>query len=495
MESLNGGTIKTLAIRPHWLTVLVYIFVLPIVFVGVFSSALQLISICGVILLVVLFPFLVKKGEYDVFSPWAIICYRVFLTVFVCSIYVTFDLPDPEYISVFYLSEKPKEFLVLSSFYVLGGILFLTIGYLFQTSKRSTVSLKVFKTDQWNSRRFNYFTIILLLLSWIGFYFYVTYAVEGSLIEKLSAYRRIMSTEIREYRSYGYLSWLVTLSTIVYHMSWVRIVSRSTGRCVLQYLIFVLSSVTSISFFFISGVRSGIVLWFIALLALTYYTRRNNLNASIKVVFIIAFMFVLFIFKFMSDLRPGTHDDSGSNTKLFNLFELTAPFIASGNGIDISKTGYIIEAIPEKLDFQWGGTFLNILYAWIPREVWPNKPLAPLDGIIAMKIYGAEAYGGGGIPPGLIAELYLNFWLIGVPFGCFLVGCLIKKIYAIFREYRENRNVIIMYVACFMELGFSLMGSGFVSTLIGVLSVGIPLFGVLNIVTCSSEEGRKTKLS
>lgn len=471
-------------IRPYWLIPLIYAFVMPIILAGLFSSTFQLISISGCIFLIVLLPFWSKKNDFDLFSPWAVICYRVFLSVFFAAIYVTFDLPNPDYINDFYLQGKPKEFLIFSSFYVLTGMLFLTFGYLFQSSNCNIVRLKIFKSDQWDSNRFNYTAIILLLLSWVGLYYYITYAVQGSLIENISAYRRIMSTELSEYRAYGYLSWLVSLSTIVCYMTWVKIISQSNQRSPLQYLLFILSSVTAISFSIISGVRSGIVAWFIVLVALSYYIRNGKLNTSFKIFFIVMFILIASAFKFMTDMRAGVSQFDTS--RIFDLFEVTAPFIASGTGIDINKTGYIIEAIPEKLDFQFGGTFLTILYAWIPREMWPTKPIAALDGIIAMKIYGAEAYGGGGMPPGLIAELYLNFWLIGIPFGCFLVGRLIKKIYVIFKEYRQNRNVIIVYVVCFMQLGFSFMASGFVSTLIGFLMTGIPLFIILNFVTKSN---------
>jgi oligosaccharide repeat unit polymerase len=460
--------------------------IVPTIFIGIFSPTYQLIAISGCIFLIVLLPFWSRK-EFDIFSPWAIICYDVFFTIFLCSIYITFDLPNPNFIREILLRGKPKEFLFAPSFYILLGVMFLTCGYLFTKNNRKNIRLKIFRSDNWDSRRYYYVLSFILLLSWVGLYYYIKYAIGGSFNENISAYRRIASTELSEYRSYGYLSWLVLLSNLVYQISWVKIISKIKGSKIWNYFLFLLSSATSIFFAFISGVRSGVVLWFVILLVLTYYIRNRKLNASFKIYFVIILLVVLTIFLVMTNMRQGNRSSINENINKFNIIDFSALFIAGGTGMNIGKTCYIIDSIPEKMDFQWGGTFITFLYAWIPREIWPNKPIAALDAIIAMKIYGAQMYGRGGIPPGMIAELYLNFWIIGIPFGCFLVGRLIKKINIILKEYIQNRNIIILYVISFMMLGDGLMGSGFVSTIIGFLMTVIPLMIILNLITKSKK--------
>jgi predicted permease len=79
--------------------------------------------------------------------------------------------------------------------------------------------------------------------------------------------------------------------------------------------------------------------------------------------------------------------------------------------------------------------------------------------------------------------MYWNFWIPGIIVGCFAAGYLLKIIYTQFKRYNNNRNVVILYATCFMNIGFGLLGSGFSSELLGFLMTLLPTFIVLNIIT------------
>jgi len=444
---------------------------------GIIMPSFQLVSLAACILAIMVLPFF-RSLRIDWFSPWNMVCYAAIINIFLRSVYITFDIPNESTIQQVFLLGKTKEFLLWPMVVVLLGISCMTFGYLVRPGVSRKLSFRIFQSDCWSEHRFWFLTILLLLLSWIGFYLLITNTVGQLSIENLSAHRGIFSTELTEYRSYSYLRWMVNLSDMVYCLILAKMVSIRRIRF-RELIVFLLSSGTSLSYYFFVQTRSGLALFFLTVIAIVYYMRGRKFPLFRAIVLAIA---ILFFLRFMTGLRPGSGFEPMDWTD-FNLTRVFEPVVLNLNGIDVSKTAHIMEAIPTVLDYQYGKTLVTILFAWIPRELWPSKPIAPMDAIIAMTIFGAEFYGGGGMPPGLIAEMYLNFWFIGIIIGCFAVGYLLKIIHMQFKAYSCNRNIVLLYVTSFMPLGGAFMGSGFTSSLISFLTCFLPLYIVLNIIT------------
>jgi oligosaccharide repeat unit polymerase len=200
-----------------------------------------------------------------------------------------------------------------------------------------------------------------------------------------------------------------------------------------------------------------------------------------KLKLFVGLVFALTIFQVMSVLR-GVKDVENQDVKL-SITKALEPAILTTNMIDVSKTAHIINAIPGKLNYEYGATLVTIFIAWIPREFWPNKPVTNVDNTIGIEVYGASTYGSGGVPPGIIAELYWNFWIPGVLIGCFLLGAILKIIDQTILANILNPNVVILFVVNFMFIGLAFVGSSFSSVLIGVLQTLIPLVIILNVIT------------
>jgi hypothetical protein len=143
--------------------------------------------------------------------------------------------------------------------------------------------------------------------------------------------------------------------------------------------------------------------------------------------------------------------------------------VLNDNFIDASKTAFIMEAIPDRLPYQWGKTYLLVFLAWIPREVWPGKPIVNIDNTIGQVVRGHNLLGSAGLPPGQIAELYYNFSYPGILAGCFLIGVLLRKVDVLLGAYGRNPNVIACHTLNTMILGVSLFGSSFVPIVGGIL--------------------------
>lgn len=90
---------------------------------------------------------------------------------------------------------------------------------------------------------------------------------------------------------------------------------------------------------------------------------------------------------------------------------------------------FLIDRMPENLEFQYGKTLLPLLTTPIPRTLWPGKPIT-VPGTIAMAYWPDEWLDSGTThPPGLLGEFYIN---LGGP-GCFLGMMGFGYLYARFR--------------------------------------------------------------
>jgi oligosaccharide repeat unit polymerase len=68
---------------------------------------------------------------------------------------------------------------------------------------------------------------------------------------------------------------------------------------------------------------------------------------------------------------------------------------------------------------------------------------------------------GSGVPPGIIAELYWNFAIVGLIIGSFVIGWFLRRIYEWFSPVTtENENHILIYVAVAIPFSFVLISNG-----------------------------------
>ena len=407
--------------------------------------------------------FLIKK--IDFLSIWSFLFYSVFFGILLRSIYIYIDFPSYNRIDQVFLNGENKYFLLPSMFLILFGSVCMTIGYLF-TKAKIKLKHKIFNNDYWDENRFFKLTFSLTIISLSSLLILIN--LQGGLfsLESISAYRGL-STELYETRSMGYLRLLISLSAInIYLLStWLKFYQK---RKFLAKILWLISFFTFLFFNFYVSQRGTIIFLFVQLIALNYYFNELKLP-KIKLIF--ASIFVLLIFQIMSSIREFKWENKKDVE--FSILKSLEPAVLTTNLIDISKTAHIMDAIPNKIDYQYGYTFTTILFAWIPRQLWINKPVSNVDNTIGMKVFESKTFGSGGVPPGIFAELYWNFWIPGVLIGCFLAGKLLKIIQLTFSS--SNKNMIIIYVTVFMLLGIALIGSSFTSVLVGTLMSLIPL--------------------
>ena len=471
---LKNGRFKI--VRTNYLVQIVLVLLLPIMFTGIIIPFYQYVALAACVMFVVTIP-CIGLRKIDWFSIWNVLWYSTFVGVFLRSVYIFFDIPDAEVIQSTFLREQNKDFLLWPMLLVLCGITTMTIGYISLKVVPKRPAFKIFRMDSWSEKRLLFSTVILLGISWIGMYLFVTKTAGAIVLEKLSALRGV-SSDLSDYNSYGYLRLMAQMSDLVCYISVAHMIIRREAWS--KYMIFfVLSLLTSIAFNTFVSSRGSVLFLLINILAISYYLNGKKLNFF---RLILVGLIALLLMKSLTILRHNAAFEE-SFEKNSNLISFLDPFILATNMIDVSKTGHIVAAIPKLIDYQLGQTIVPILVAWIPRELWREKPVVNVDNIIGMVVFDATAYGSGGVPAGIIAEMFLNFALPGVIIGCFIIGYMLKYVQLIFNAYSANRNIILIYVVSFMNLGLSFVGSSFNAVVIGTISSCLPLVIILSFIT------------
>ncbi|MES2003052.1 MAG: O-antigen polymerase [Bacteroidota bacterium] len=434
-----------------------------------FSLTVLLLLPSLLILIVVAIPILISK-DVDLFSPLPYLFYFLFLHVFLRTLYIINDVPDEETINDIFLLGKTKESLLFPLIIFLIGFVSMSIGYMNKPISfwKSNTILDV---NNWNNTRFNIVISVAIVISVCALYKFVTISIDSIFllaVENASSYRGL-SDDLADYNSNGYLRFLIQFSDIVFYLTFVKhILSKKKSK--FNVLILCVSFLVSVSFYFFVQSRASMMLLFINPIVLRYYLVKKGVNAlRVTVIAVICLSF----FGFVTSLRVGS---GYSQDKLDILYPVHAlePLIVNNGGIDVSKTGHIINYIDKNNDLRFGNTFSWIFIAWIPRGFWPEKPVN-LDTEVGMKIYGATTYGSGAVPPGLFVELYWNFWFIGIIIGSWVAGLVLKTVHNYFITKNRGVNDTVTYVLCFMPIGLGLFGSSINSVIAGLVFSIIPL--------------------
>ncbi|MAV65254.1 MAG: hypothetical protein CMG00_08705 [Candidatus Marinimicrobia bacterium] len=417
------------------------------------------------------------------FSPLAYLFYWIYITVFLRMLYIIYDLPNKGYVEWTFLHNNDKTFLIWPLIVIIVGMSFFILGYFLKPLNLKN-SYSLISIKDWSFSRVYLVGILCFCLSAVALFRFVSLNIENIIfltLDNLSSHRGI-SDNLREYKTSAFLRLAVQLSEISFYILFTYLTlspKKKLNISILCVLCFIIASF----FYLFTQSRSGLVFMIINPFILNYLLKDRVLNFS-KVLY--TFTIAVLLLYGITSLREGTGLETGS-ISTFNIHRLADPLIAHNGGFDVSKTGLIMDYIDKNESKKFGSSFLWIPLSFIPRSIWPDKPIS-IDTYFGMKVYEATTYGSGAVPPGLFSELYWNFGYIGIIIGCFIFGIVFRFIeihYLI--KGNNNINSLIIYVVCFLTLGVAVFGSSINSTIVGILYKIIPLIFILNFITSSKK--------
>ncbi|MDX1928112.1 MAG: O-antigen polymerase [Pirellulaceae bacterium] len=418
-------------------------------------------------LLVVLFPFLFIKS-YDWFSTWTSVIIVVIYGGTAPAICMSLRWPDAVYVDEHILLNHPPEYFVYPSLLLLLGLAFCAIGYF----SRLRLPVPVFALDRQYSLSRTYLVIGLLAIVSIGsLALYIRFTGGQSEETVISGKRTVIRTldvqNEKDFSQYGYLRQgaLLSLTCLLVLMSaWTERFSRlSVPRIAVLSFLFLVSCALP----FYSSSRDQIVWNYWCTIGVLYYSGRPVFSGRSLAVLVGVVGVILFISAVRNERSDSTPFLEKMNSKL-------TPLLLNRHGPNVAKTAHILHSVPNPLGLKYGETIYVWLLAPIPREILPNKPMVSPGPIIGMEVYGTKF---SGVPPGLVAEMFWNFHIVGIVLGCFLFGLFLRFVYEVFRAIRTDDGVVTpVYLFAMFPLGFQVLnnclGGGVVMAMVDMVMSG-----------------------
>jgi hypothetical protein len=212
----------------------------------------------------------------------------------------------------------------------------------------------------------------------------------------------------------------------------------------------------SVFFWILFGVISdqrGLILFSVLSWMLAYNIFMHSLRR--KYIFLmLGLATILVLIKTLQRLGAD-----GSNF-IESFYDIIVNYIGR-NFVENGKSLIIINAIPEKLSFSYGTSYLDSVLILIPRSLFSNKQTINLDTIIGNNVFDCTSFGACAVPPGLIAESYYNFGLPWVILMVLLCGWMTA--WFDWKSTNSGQLFKLFYVSNLVLFGISVLGSGVAS--------------------------------
>lgn len=221
-------------------------------------------------------------------------------------------------------------------------------------------------------------------------------------------------------------------------------------------ILVVISFVLTIAVFYIRGFRFIVLIMLLAFVTFKYL--RDQRKPSMKSIFILLFS-LMFMIAFMGFVRVGLRTGEGSTFENFNFIdELSYALFSNFN---IYQTYYgIIADVPDKVSFSYFATIWENIYMWIPRAVWPGKPVTGVTylSMISQCMDYKTIVGAAMATPDLCGYYY-SFGVLGVFFYSAFWGTICRISRKLYMSEDSSIHNLVLY-SLFMPTLFQMIIRG-----------------------------------
>jgi oligosaccharide repeat unit polymerase len=437
--------------------------------------------LCGVAncaLMILILPLLVRR-RYDLFEPLSFVILTTLIGVVLRTYYIV--LVENENTRSFLMLGQPPEFLSKALLVISIALLFLVIGYSTNITPISLARFNIIRNNGWDSRRLFVILFFFAIITFISLFLYVQkLGIVGTLAMKFSAKRSlILEGGNYQYASLGYYRWGASLLSYVFYFSLILLIRSRRKLFSLTGIVVLLIGILSIIFPVLTSSRAGVLFHIINAILIWHYLKRPiSFRILMSTVSIAVAIFIL-----LTALRIMGHRNRVLGIDdFFEPEKMIESVIGNRNLFCVAKTAHILEAVPDKLEYQYGKTFLTWVFAPIPRTLWKEKPVVRIGNELGEAIFQRRDKSTG-VPPGFIGELYMNFGFMGILIGMYFLGLLLKLLYSSFNSYlTRNINALLLYIFIVVPFAFNLLSGDFVGLFIKLVASLIPLLLILKFI-------------
>lgn len=385
------------------------------------------------------------RRRKDIFEP---ICWAsaFFLLLFVVR--AVFDLTLGSAFISPPLDERTAHAFTLAVLYLIPSLICFFIGYysnLGDDIARAFPSLPL----SWRNQRI---TILLPLLVTVGL------TSQYLLVQYLGGWSNYLDDKQHTLTEPGQGYWAagVSLIPLAFGVALTRCLVDKNGWVVTYLVLLPLVLVLGL----ISGSKAAFLGPFLAILVSVHYLRKR---IHLEVIVLFALLAILVFPLFNLYRQVGTIDRmfetidqlpstfSGHDLLPEEVGELLIRSALS-RFLGIDSLTYIIRDTPDIMDFQYGHTVLGAVVAWVPRQVWPDKPVG-FAQLFGETYLGHIFYGTGtAAAPTLLGEAYLNWHIGGMVVLALLCGVFVRCSYAYLIEQQFGQPAVFLYSCLFLHL-------------------------------------------
>jgi len=432
-----------------------------------------LLGVSGAACLLVLLAVPLLKRDYDIVEPISFVLLAVAVGVTLKPAWLAFG---PEGARDFLLLNRIEaSFLVNASVLVLFGLMAYVAGYLFRVPAPRLDRSRALTSEAWSRWRILLVAAVALTIAVVSMSLYLSKMGLTGVIEDFSR-KRFYTVEGAEYArsALGYYRWgaSVTGPVFLFVLAW-ALTKRSRLGLVEVGVITALVLVAVVFPFFNSS-RTKVLMVLIQALVIWRCTR----GGVPKPVLVGGTVGILALLLILTALRPRSGDLSDT-AAVFGARALLETTVGGRHFLDLTKTAHIIEGVPELLPYQYGESYAAWAFMPIPRTVWLDKPPLGAGPLIGQEIFNMRF---AGVPPGMIAEAYLNFGFLGVVLVPFLLGVGMRWMYEMFKPVLHRTAGATLYAVTVIPVGWTTVTGGFSQMMVAVIVAAVPLVAIVLFV-------------
>lgn len=282
---------------------------------------------------------------------------------------------------------------------------------------------------------------------------------------------------------YNSLVFLSELRVVGLYLTWVAYLNQKKPNLFIPYLIVLIELLVGVA----AGSKQALFQMMIALLFAYHYT--NHRITAKAVLLLGTFLLVLFplvqtyrdIYRHVLGFRPDPHlteiyelrdDVSLSFSSELSFIGTVQQIMNRANQLDYLTT--IVYRVPDYIDHQ-NTLWPTIISGFIPRMLWPDKPTLALGRYMVSVVLGSASRTNA--PVTNIGEFYLNFGVMGVPIGMFILGAVYRIVYTYLHLVTTSRlltGMIYLWVfpsMLFLSTGLAAFPVSLARTMLVVLVI------------------------
>jgi Putative O-antigen polymerase len=230
-----------------------------------------------------------------------------------------------------------------------------------------------------------------------------------------------------------------------------------------------------IAWFVLAGRKSLLFELVIGLVVLRHYLGRR-IRGSTVILLVVPVLILVSLAFYFKDYGFRTAAIAAEYSKKPAWEAVVDPLLDRSYQFDAATM--IVDKTRSVSDYRLGSTLDDLLWFYVPRQWWPGKPVSFGYGFAAEFFPGASQTAS--YTPSMVGELYLDFGVLGVIFGFYLFGVILRACYEAFAARRTHLATAAYVIVLFRLTN---MVEGPVSTHIEfLLAETLPL--VVFVIVC-----------